>query len=138
MIARLLGALTAIEGCNTIGCLVVVPIVISCLHYHRYRLRQNKAAWATVADTIEPLFFDQTVVAGEEDGAAANIPHHHLGQLDESVDGFGFRGHDERHEDENDAEDDILEEELVEITLDLGRMEGNIRRFLSRMHRVII
>jgi len=137
MIARLLGALTAIEGGNTIGCLVVVPIVISCLHYHRYRLRQNKAAWATVTETIEPLFSDQMVVAGEEDGAATNI-RHHLGQLDDAVDNFGFRGHNERHEDENDAEDDILEEELVEITLDLGRMEGNIRRFLSRMHRVII
>ena len=139
MIARLLGELTTVDGRNIIGCLVVVPIVISCLHYHRYRFRRDKADRATVAEATEPLLSDQASTPGEdgEYGPFRNTSYNRgLGRFGETDDNLGFPGHNEKEE--YDEEDDILEEEVVEITLDLGRMEGNIRRFFTRMHRVMI
>merc|ERR1719159_27808 len=119
----------------------MVSIVVSYLHYQRY------------AEKIKPLLFHQNATVGQEEEVGAdtvippvldNGPHsrdtqaynHVLGHFDETDDNLDFRRYIER--DDNEAKDILLEEEVVEITLDLGRMEENLRRLLTRMHRVII
>jgi hypothetical protein len=97
MALTFLGASTTSDARNTIGCLVLLPILIACLHYYRYRLGP-----------------------GDFDGTDDNI---------------GFAYYDERDEDDD---DDLIQQEVVEITFDFGIMEGNVRRFFSRMHRVMI
>jgi len=147
MITRVLEVLSTIDKRITIGFLVVMPIVIAYLHY-RHRIRRYETEYVKVSEIVKPLFSDQKAVAGEEEEVGADTsmvldtikPHsrnarafdHGLGHFNETDDNLGFR----RYNEPDDV--DLLEEEVVEITLDLGRMEENVRRFFARMHRVTI
>jgi len=144
MALTFLGETTTSDAWNTIGCLVLVPILIACLHYYRYRLGPDRADCATVAERTEAVCFGQKVAMGSDvipqysgnnNNNAENLG---VGDFERTHDNLGFAYYDERDDDDDDDDDDLIQQEVVEITFDLGIMEGNVRRFFSRMYRVVI
>lgn len=125
------------------GCLVAVLTLIVCLHYYRCRLQQDSGDnFAVVAETMGAVFSGQRAVEEEIkpvtlDNKNTTVENRFLAHLDEREDNVGFAYYDGRGG-VVDEDNDLLQQEVVEITFDFGIMEGNIRRFLSRMNRVII
>jgi hypothetical protein len=143
MALAFLGDVTTSDARNTIGCLALVPILIACLRYYRYRLGPDRADCATVGETTEAVSFGQKVAVGSDavpQGSGdnnSNAENLGVGGFERTYDNLGFAYYDERDDDDDD-DDDLLQQEVVEISFDLGIMEGNVRRFFSRMHRVVI
>jgi len=142
MIATLLAEMAS-DARNTIGCLVMVPILIASMHYYRsYRLRREKADCASIAEKMEAVFSDKRVLEEETKAVATlfagldagPVPLNDGNNDNNNNNAIGFEYYDERDEDE----DDLLGQEVVEITFDLGSMEVNVLRFLTRMHRAVI
>jgi len=147
MISTLLGAAINTDTRNTIGCLVIMPVFFACLHYYRY-----KSDCDAGVDTMDAVFSGdraaeegtkgfETASAGLDAGAAGknrnnngNAVNLGFGHYNETDDNLGFDYYGNR----DDGEEDILEQEFVEITFDLGYMEGNVRSFLCRMQRVMM
>ena len=140
MISEFLYALVVGDVRNTIGCLIVALTLISCLQFYQYRLLKNTSEWAVVADTMGDIFVEQRVM-GEETKLVAsentnfnfeNLVFGHFDETDYGIPGFAY--YDERGG--IDEDNNLFRQEVVEITFDFGIMEGSIRRFLSRMHRL--
>ena len=132
MISNFLDEFTG-DAWKRIGCLVVVPTLIACLHYI--------ADLAFVAETMGAVFSGQRAVEEENKLVASEnknstIENPSFVPFDETDDNLGFAYYNERGD--MDEDDGLLRQEVVEITFDFGSMEGNVRRFLSRMHRVVI
>lgn len=131
-------ALTS-DARNTIGCLLVGLILIACLHYYCFELGKVEAdRTAAVAEPMEAVFPSHLHEKVEDEGAAT-VPNGPASNTEspgferfQEPEPLGFAYYDEGYE------DNLVPEELVEITFDLGNLEGNFKRFLSRMQRVVI
>jgi len=123
MIATTLPILGAIASTSdarqTIGCMayVLVPILIACLHYQQQRIAEDGDLLAR-SDRNHNRNHNNNLNPNDNQDDNDNL-------------GFGYY-HD------RDEEEELLRQEVVEITFDLGNMEGDVRRFLSRMYRVMI
>ncbi len=140
MISEFLYALVVGDVRNTIGCLIVALTLISCIQFYQYRLLKDTSECAVVADTMGDIFAEQRVI-GEEyklvasDNTNSNFENLVFGHFDETDYGIpDFAYYDGRGG--IDEDNNLFRQEVVEITLDFGIMEGSIRRFLSRMHRL--
>ena len=99
----------------TLGLILISLLIVSYIHHYRDCVHKND-----IGRTGEEKAA-ATVFVGADDA-------------DHSQDDYDI---DFDYYDEND-DGDADDEEIVEITFDLGYLEENINRFRSRIHRIII